>query len=315
MAGLIAGGALGIHWAAALLVLPLAIGWAISMRRHVEQRRFLLQGGVVAALVALSVGTACHLPVLLATGASFGLAIPNPSNAAWPDCVGVVLLAAAPGAFLVRRLRGLGMLLWTAAAYVALTVLLRNDPRLLFPAVPLLSVAAVWVWIELRRFPEAVRWFAAIVLTLAAGCNMALSLGHAPKTVAVALGLEDREDYLLRHDPTYRAATVANQVLRCNAHILSQEPRAFYFDCHVTRESSLRPAAIEGPADAPVSETIYCLRNAGFTHLLLTDDAPEAPSATHLRLQRVAETICPLDDYCFRTANGGVRRYRLVSLR
>jgi hypothetical protein len=230
---------------------------------------------------------------------------------AWPDCIGVMLLAAAPSVFLVRRLRGLHFLLWTATAYLVLAFLLADDPRLLFPAVPLISVAAIWGWMELHRFSQSVQRFVTVALALALACNLALSLVHWPKSLAVALGLEDREAYLLQHDPTYRAAMMANRVLRSDSHILSQEPRAFYFDCHVTRAGSADQLAVEELSMSSVPDAVDRLRNAGFTHLLLTD----GPATTGSKLHRMAETIRPLDDYSFRTADGSVRRYRLVSLR
>ena len=304
VAGITAGAALGIHITACLLAVPLTIVWGFSARRHLEHRRFLLQGGAIAALTALGIGVACHLPTVWVAQPSHGLFRAATSGIAWPESIGVLLLAAAPSVFLVRRLRGLRILLWTAGACVALTVLLGNDPRLLFPAVPLISVAAVWGWMELPRFSQNVQRFAAAALALALACNLTLSLAQSPKSIAVALGLEDREAYLLQHDPTYRAAMMANRILRGDTHILSQDPQAFYFDCHVTR-------AGEGLSVSSAPETVHHLRNAGFTHLLLTD----GPAATGSKLHQVAETIHPLDDYSFRTTDGSVRRYRLVSLR
>ncbi len=62
ISGLMAGGAVGVDPAAALLALPLAAALAWSAFRRREQRRFLLRGGAAAGLVALAVGGAMLLP-------------------------------------------------------------------------------------------------------------------------------------------------------------------------------------------------------------------------------------------------------------
>ena len=227
----------------------------------------------------------------------------------------MVLLAAAPGVLLVRRLRGLGTAMSAALVYAALAFALCGDPRLLFSAVPLLSVAAVWVWIELRRIRPAARCFGAAAFAVTIASSLAVSLARSPDTLAVAVGLEDREDYLLRHEPTYVAATIANHVLRSNARLLSEERQAFYFDCPVTWENSLAQMIQREASALSVQETVQCLRRAGFTHLLVAETAPNGPLPVISPLHRVAEATPTLTDYCFRTADGTVRHYRLVMLR
>jgi hypothetical protein len=171
VAGLMAGGALGIHYAAALLMLTLAITWAWTVCRRVEQRRFLLQGGAVAELIAAGVGVLFSLPVT-----SLAMKPACISAATLPDCLGITVLAAVPGVLLIRRLRGLGVVLSTALIYLVLAGLLTGDRRLLFPAVPLLSIAAVWVWIELQRFPPVARTVAIAAFTILLACSTATSL-------------------------------------------------------------------------------------------------------------------------------------------
>jgi hypothetical protein len=308
VAGLMAGGALGVHYAAALLAPALAGAWAWSALRRRERHRRLLRGGAIAILLAIGIGALCRL-------LSLGPAAKSACLAALPDHLGAVLLAATPGLLLVRRLRGLGTLLLAALVYAALTFSLSDDARLLFPAVPVLSVAAVWVWIELPRFSPVAQRIGAAALTVTIACSIALSLLRSPDALAVALGLEDREEYLLRHEPTYVAATIANHALRNNARLLSQERQAFYFDCPVTWENPLG-SAIHGKASAlSVQETVERLRRAGFTHLLVTETAPAEPWPAVSLLRRVADATPTLADYSFRTADGSVRHYRLVMLR
>jgi hypothetical protein len=59
-----------------------------------------------------------------------------------------------------------------------------------------------------------------------------------------------------------------------------------------------------------IEETVRQLQHEGITHLFLVDsENGDSP------LHRVADAAVPVTDYHFRTADGSVRRYRLVSLR
>jgi hypothetical protein len=314
-AGLTAGGALGVHYAAALLLLAVAGGWAWMALRRVERCRLLLRAGTTVVVGAVGAGALWRLLLIWPAAKSACLASAHAMPATLPDHLGLALLAAAPGVLLVRRLRGLGPVLSVALVYAALAFSLSGDARLLFSAVPPLSVAAVWMWLEMRRFPPAARWVGAAALAVTIACGMAVSLVRSPDALAVALGLEDREEYLLRSEPTYVAATIANHVLRTNARLLSQERQAFYFDCPVTWENSLGRAIDGEPFALSVHETVQRLRRAGFTHLLLAETAANGPQTAVSPLHRVADATPTLTDYCFRTADGRVRHYRLVMLR
>ena len=315
VAGLLAGGALGIHYSALLLVLALTIAWAWTALRQPEQRRLLLRGSAITAMIAVGVGFLCSLPTIC-WGAHFSaFSFVRASAAALPDHLGIVVLAAAPGILLTRRLRGLGPVLSAGMLYAVCVFLLIGDARLLFPAVPLLSVAAVWAWIELRRAPLLARRASVAALVILLVCSTVTSVVRSPDALPVALGFDSREEYLLRHEPTYRAAAVANQVLNADAHILSEERHVFYFDRRVTWENP-HDHSVDGESAAlPVEEMVQRLRSAGFTHLLSAQTAPDKSDEESLLFDRLADAMPELTDYCFRAADGRVRRYRLVVLR
>jgi hypothetical protein len=237
--------------------------------------------------------------------------------------LGLVFLAAVPGVFWTRRLRGLGTLLVLAGGYWALWYLMRQNERFLYPIVPLLSVAAVWVWMELDLLPRlpgriARTAFAGMLVLMAA--VPVLRCGGQWK---VSLGLQPRANYLAEHEPTYQAAVAANQLLPADARILSQDYRGFYFHQHVVRENVYRrytqyDRQIQQPKD--LNRT---LRQAGFTHVLLAealDGTGIQYDSTLARLtaaQAAADpgSLVTLADYRFHDADGGQRRYRLLLLR
>jgi hypothetical protein len=252
--------------------------------------------------------------------------------------LGPLFLMVLPGLLCVRRLRGLGSLLGIAAVYALLWYTLRQNVRFLLPAVPLACVGAAWVLVELARFPRAARWAALAPIACVLAMGVAAPLKRACDKAPVALGLESRDAFLTRSEPTWKAAATANQFAHSRPRILSQDYRAFYFQGHVTRESLYRRRTgydrrVRGPGDLSRG-----LRAEGFTHLLLAQVGPAeeggaaqaargvAHDGTLARLvdgQQAAEAALPpsarslavLAAYDFCDSDGFRRRYRLVELR
>jgi len=334
VAGLAAGGALAVKYVAVIFAAAVAGTWLWRLARLRPQRRLLLEGAAVVAVVALSVGGPWYAraawyrgnPIYPLLGEVFSPAAPgavdgrptlpgsksplgrSPTTllaAPWhltmhPERfggrghqLGVMLFAAVPGVVLCRRLRGLGTLLAVASCYFILWFLLRQNVRFLFALVPLLAVATVWVWIELGRFPPAARWVCIAAFALVVAAMAVVPLRRSRHQVAAALGIEDRASYLLRHEPTWPAAALANAVLGADAHILSQDYRAFYFDCRVTRENAYRRLTrydrqIQSPGDFS-----RLLRAAGFTHLLLAENCAGRGVTYDPVLSRLADASTP----------------------
>jgi hypothetical protein len=231
--------------------------------------------------------------------------------------LGVLFLVAAPGLFFARRLRGLGTLLAVAAVYGVVWFLLRQNVRFLFPTVPLLAVAVAWVWIELRRFPTAARVAIVGVQAVILVAYTAVAVVRCEDRLAVAVGLEKREDYLSRCEPSFAAATVANLMLDDGAHILSQDCRAFYFDARVTQESVYRRLSGYDRRITSSGELGRALRRAGFTHLLLAENTKPrgiAYDPTLSRLANVDRSLRRITESYFADTDGGLRHYRLVAL-
>ncbi|MHC4180123.1 MAG: phospholipid carrier-dependent glycosyltransferase, partial [Planctomycetota bacterium] len=363
VAGLAAGGALGTKYLALVFAAAMGLTWIWAVARRAGGRRLLLEGAAVAAVVAASIGgpwyarAAWHRgnPVFPFLGEVFGSVdsaaglretLPQSKSplgrgplglaaAAWQVTMhperfggrghqlGVLLLAALPGVLLCRRLRGLGTLLGVGLGYCVLWYLLRQNVRFLFPAVAPLSVAAVWVWIEMRRFPRFARLASAATFVGVLLAMTAVALARSRDQMAVAVGLEDRQHYLLRQEPTYRAAEIFNVLASPGDHLLSQDYRAFYFNGRVTRESIYRRCTDYDRQITDPAELSGRLRGAGFTHLLLAetltgDGIRYDPTLSRLADAQLAagahEELVTLDEYRFPDSDGAVRRYRLVKL-
>jgi hypothetical protein len=365
VAGLAAGGALGTKYVALLFATAVAVTWDWALWRHAERRRQLVQGAATVAIVAASVGGIWYLraawhygnpvypffsrlaganapDVLPAVKTPLGRTPLAVAGAPWQVTMhperfggrghqlGAIFLAALPALVVARRLRGIGTLLVIAGVYAAMWYLLRQNVRFLFPLVPVLAVPVTWVWIELRRFPRAPRWVAGTAFLGLILFSAAIPLVRSRDQLAVAFGRESREDYLLRCEPTYAAAMVANHLLRPDANILSQEHRAFYFDRPMTRESIYRRLTgydrrIIKPADF---NRVLREEPPRFTHVLLAESSGAAgvryePTLSRLANARLAlaaddpadASLVRLIEYRFPDSDGAVRRYRLIMLR
>ena len=362
VAGLAAGGALGTKYIALVFAAAVAVVSAWLFLRKRQQRRLLLEGTAIVAIVAISVAGLWYVraawhrgnPVypffnevlasadaaatevhetLPASKSPLGRGPLGLTTAPWHVTMqpgrfggrghqlGVLFLAVAAGVFTVRRLRGLGTLLAVAGVYGIIWYLLRQNVRFLFPIVPLLAVAVAWVWIEMRRLDRLPRLIAgtAMALTLVAFAGVAL-LGCRDQ-LAVAFAMEGRQHYLTRHEPTWLAA---NTPLGPDAHLLSQDYRAFYFPCRVTRENNYRQRTSYDQQISAPADFSHRMRQSGFTHLLLAEnESPDGiqydPTLSRLSDAQIAagggDSLLKLTEYRFRDSDGAVRRYRLLMLR
>lgn len=357
LAGLAGGGALGTKHAALVFALAMSATWAWNLVRFPERRRLLLEGAAVVAVVAAGVGGIWYAraawlrgnPVYPFFGEIGAVADPdsrmpeilpkskpplerNPlglAAAPWQVTMhpeqfggrvhqlGMLFLAVLPGLAFARRLRGLGTLLAVAAVYGVIWLLLRQNVRLLFPLVPPWSVAVVWVWVEMHRFPRVPRRVATALLAVIV-VAFALAAAHRTRDrLAVAIGLEDRESYLSRCEPTFASAIVANLILGRDDHILSQDNRLFYFNAKITRENLYRRATGYDRDIAQPTDFGRSLRDAGFTHLLLVENLSQMGEQFDPTLRRLADadsSLRPITRTFARDVDGGTRCYRLLAL-
>jgi len=237
--------------------------------------------------------------------------------------LGILFLAVLPGLVWARRLRGLGLLLAVAGTYWILWCLLRQNVRFLLPIVPILAIAVAWVCAEMGRLPLLPRVVGAWLVAIIVAATALVPLVRCRDQLAVAVGLEPRENYLHRREPTYAAAAAANQILLRDTRVLSQDHRTFYFNCPALRENVYRRAThyheqLEGP-----DGFCRCLREQGFSHLLLAEkvEGPGIdydPTLTRLAEAQMAadpKSLFTLADYRFRDNDGALVRYRLLMLR
>jgi len=346
VSGFLIGALLTLGTVALSAVLAIGVAWYWRIARRPELRRRLALGLRTAALTASVVAIVWYAPVLgqwhqdgstvvgqperseshRAADAG-GTRFVRPALQPWGAVasLGALALAFGPGVLICRRLPGLATLLAVAAVYAGIawaTSVVAAWPPLL-PIAPLLLIAVAWVWREMRCWPPRARQALAV-----AGLGLVIvalvpPIARCPGRVPVALGLESRDAYLVRNEPTYPAAAIANRLLPRDATLMSLDDRTFYFHCH-----TLTPGMLGQPLDATSSDQssyalTHRLRRSGITHLLLV--APEDPDArrsTHAwqSLTAPPRSQLPADvelitEYRHRDTAGEQRRYRLMALR
>lgn len=236
--------------------------------------------------------------------------------------LGILSLATLPGLFLCRRLRGLRVIISIGLLYFAGWYLLRPNVRFLMPIVPLLCIPVVWIWMEWRQLPGVPRRCLGCLTAMILLAGAAVSALRARDRWPVALGLETREIYLLRCEPTYQAAAWANALLAPDACVLSQEQRAFYFSMRVARENVFRRRTRYDRRLTSPDLLSRTLQAEGFTHLLLAEGFGGGihynPTLSRLADQAFSaqpDSLECLAEYHAAGADGAIRRYRLIALR
>lgn len=318
LAGLALGGAASMKYTALLIMPCLAALWTLRYAQLPGCRRVLLHGAVLTGLVALGVSGVWYLraawhrgnPVYPLAQAIWPSRIPPPQADRLAETVppahgrglagladpwsvtmqpeqfggrsfqlGAVWLAVLPGLLWTQTPHRLKWLLGLAGGYFLLWAMVRPNVRFLLPILPMLAPGVIWVWAEMRRMPGWPRTLAAA----AVGVGLLVPVGwmglRMRDHLAVALGLETRQEFLYRREPSYPAAALANLLLPPEAKILSQDYRSFYFDPVVVRESVYRRLTRYDQKIQRPGDLVRLLRQEGFTHLLLVETLSDRGSS------------------------------------
>ncbi len=357
LAGIALGGALSIKYLAimfAVAVFPAAC-WMVW--RHADRRHAALRV-VVAAIIAGCIAAPWYLraawyrgnPVypffneivggggratLRPTKASLGHAPWNLLQAPWsithqPERFGgrghqpgALWLACLPCLAAVRQVRGVKLLLAVAALYVCGWYFLRQNVRFLFPILPLLAVPVAAWWSALRNWPVVPGRLAAALCVAILVVQAAVPLARAQTKIRAALVPGQRGDYLAVHEPTWQIASAANRILPPSAMLLSQEPRAYYFQALVTGEKPFRRRTEYDEALTSGNDLADVLAGHGFSHVLVTEVLNDKGIRYNRRLAQLVDEylacggtrLVPRAETTFADNVGAVRRYRLFEIR
>jgi hypothetical protein len=329
VAGILLAGLLDGTVVSLSLIASLALVSAARLGRTSMHRRRLASGLAMMAATA-AVVAAPMLARAIECGRSAGPGITAVARRNVADeparDVGCVFLVAAPGLFIARRLRGLGVLLAITCGYALFAFGLSptDMPQSLLPMVPVFAVALAWIACEWRRLPRPASFAANATLAVVLVAGSLPAVFDAADKWRVALGGESRDKYLLAHEPTYRAAALLNQMAPTQSRLLSADPRGFYFNCRVTPAVDWnRAVRRDDPKHALAPEDFAAMRAAGFTHVLLVEPLaeihPVRSAASRIVRQPSsadgATGVMRLHEYVYQDGDEAARRYGLYMLR
>lgn len=190
--------------------------------------------------------------------------------------LGPAYLALLPAAYAYgwKKNPRLGFLSMFSIFYLICWFFLGQSLRFLMPLLPVLAVilASGLKRMEEEGLAAPIKIILALIFTLHAG----LAFYHYRGDFRVALGLESRDEYLMRRERTYPAARFVNANLEPGAKILAaDEAHLFYFNREIIRESVYATRSRYAVGAGSLDEVFGRLKKDGFTHLLLVD----SPSA------------------------------------
>jgi hypothetical protein len=352
VAGLMLGGAVGAKYLALLFGAAWFAVWLGMAWRDRERERAWLQGAAVMLVLAAAVGGPWYAraayfrgnpvypffqtaidenasPTIRESKLSLGRTPWGLLAAPWAVTMhpedfggrghqlGAAFLTLLPGLLIARRLRGVRVLLAISGLYFLGCFLLRQNVRFLFPLASLWAAPCVWVGMELRRAPRFATAGVAFAVILLSAVGTLWPAYRARQHWPVAVGMESREHYLERTEPTYRAALLANILTDGGAKILSQDNHGFYFDAAMTQESLYRRRT---KYDTISEDLATQLRRDGFSYLLLADATGAGIQYDDTLSELAEQTLASpnqrdfhsIASYRFRDADGAERSYRLV---
>lgn len=287
--GVAAGAALGADaraWPGVAVVIGAFLVRAIRSRNLTEGGREL-QRVVAAALVVT-----CTAYVLSSASwrgamadASMGSSVGEQNHTAQLgsliDQLGPTAWMLLPTLLIARRLRGLGWILSISGCLLVVAAVTRQMQFLLAAAGPL-AIAVVWAYEEIGRWPRLPRLAANALAVMSLLSTATLAFEDAIGKLPVAMGLETRQQYLLRELPGYRAALITNEAFGDDARVWSAEQAGLYLKGAVVMgmDPAVAVASADGLRDvaenrSPEHALVASLRRREITHLLVS--SPSAP--------------------------------------
>lgn len=316
LAGAYLGAALATNVVAVAMLLAAAVAWCIEATRRGEQQRDLTVNAARCVGFALVIAGPWWAWVISRGGV---LATCDNGPATLVQ-LGPVLIALFPGLAIVRRLRGLHLLVWMALCYAIAAELIVPRSRIFAPLAPLLATIGVWVFMEVSRFSANARRvtvaslsFVVIVLIVVNGVPIA-------DRWRVAVGLESRTAYLRARVGAYAAAEIANRITCSSSRIFSQDNCHLYFDSDLSS-----PSPDNGLSSANTTFGLQSLCDAGYTHVLLCSPALSEDPMSRDRLLTApiakesgdphSDKLLSLTKYRFTDERGKCVDYQLLMLR
>ena len=149
--------------------------------------------------------------------------------------------------------------------------------RFLFPLAPVMAWLAGAGWVKgVGRMPEKFRQGSAILLGgfIVSGFLIFFEIASRMSLFGVAMGLQRRDEYLMRHLTYYAAATVVNRLPPSARVYVLGDQRRYYYTGNVEVPTIFNPNPMIEWANAAKSgeDLLMRIKSAGYSHILINYD-------------------------------------------
>lgn len=184
---------------------------------------------------------------------------------------GPVFLGFLPAIFIARRKEaGRQPLLGICFLSTLIWFFSKQNLRFLLPALPFYCLIICSLLAGCFKRGKILRRSTQVFFGSCLLLYLGIALFQFREDFQAAFGLESREMYLKKKEPSYESAIFLNQSLGKKSKLLSQENRAYYFDGELVRERAYRRLTRYDQRYAGrEGEFLGALRTDGFTHLLI----------------------------------------------
>jgi len=209
-----------------------------------------------------------------------------------------------------------------AGVYWVLAATIWPDSGFLLLLVPILTTFVVSVWRQRTSgSPQWDRLVDILILGILAA-HFCWAVSQSAHAWPVALGWETREEYLSRHEPTWKAAELLSLWPKGTVKLLTNEARRGYFPGSVLGEEEFFREIGNFAFEENPEGLIELLRSHQVTHLLIREiEKGLSPTAASLLARIVdvcqnsgSDQLVLLSDYRFSLPSGSIVRYRLYFL-
>ncbi|MEW4569653.1 glycosyltransferase family 39 protein [Tautonia sp. JC769] len=231
---------------------------------------------------------------------------------------GPAFLLFLPAVLIWRPPLRLVTLVLVAYAFLLICLSQRQSMRFVLPSVGPMAVAVAWLvadWSRRRGIAPRLL-MASVALMMVFEATIALS--RPRHGLAVALGIESAEQFLMRREPTYRVGQWIDARLPESARIVGQDHRGFYLPRPYAMEKAHRRRTGLGTRGETPEQVLAHFSGQGFTHVLFCPpeplDAIEFDPDLHALLGPWVEDQVPLYAESITDPDGVTRHYALYRL-
>jgi hypothetical protein len=191
--------------------------------------------------------------------------------------LGAFIIAFVPILVFIRKIdKPIKYLLLYSLSSIILFSVVTSQTRLAMPAYVGLFIVGSYSAYRIFDYMNNYKSIIQIIIIASLIINADPLINEVIKRFPVAVGLENREDYIKRRVETYKAIEYANHNLNKDSKVLTMDARGFHFDIPYIVGSPNFQGFIIFDNISSISQLSDMIKEKGITHILTTDSIAES---------------------------------------